>query len=169
MPRSYQPDLQARQSRRIRNHSHPSWDGFHRFWTAFNALYNAAAGRTERDRVRAAVKAFLSDDRAAELLAQLTPPQASLPDPPPGDTRYREDDQRFRQASLREAQLVADDREPSASRLAALMVLVYQVRCSLVHGNKSPDRRRADKLVKWGLSVLQLVVPALEEAMLRVA
>ena len=147
MPRVYPPDLQAQQSRRIRDHEDRSWDRFHRMWTAFNALYNAANARTERGRVRASVQMFLTQDQAGELLTQLLPPNETLPAPPPGDTRYTETDPRFRHSAQREMTLVSNESKAATDRLAALMVLVYQVRCSLVHGNKNPQRDRDDQLV----------------------
>jgi hypothetical protein len=64
-----------------------------------------------------------------------------------------------------EAAIVNDADRRSSERLAALLVLVYQVRCSLVHGNKNPDRDRDNELVSWGVSVLEEVVAALQDAM----
>ena len=46
-----------------------------------------------------------------------------------------------------------------------MMVLVYCVRCSLLHGSKNPDLERDNQLVGWGGRVLDLVIPALETAM----
>ncbi len=134
-------------------------------WTAFNALYNAANGRTERGKVRASVQRFLTEDKAAELLTQLLPPKEPLPDPPPGDTRYTETDPQFRRPARRELTLVSNESKAATDRVAALMVLVYQIRCSLVHGNKNPQLDRDDQLVQWGLRALDHVVPVLEGAM----
>ncbi len=165
MPRSYPPQLQARQSQLIRNHVDQIWDRFHRMWTAFNALYNAAGAPSERAKVRAIVQRFVTERRGRELLSKLLPPKRHLPDPPPGDTRYAKTDPRFRRASGRELAMVRNEAAGASDRLAALMVLVYQVRCSLVHGNKNPERQRDNELVKWGVDTLELVVPALEEVM----
>ena len=92
-------------------------------------------------------------------------PDQPLPDSPPGDTRYSDTDPRFRRSSERELTVVRNGDKTPAERLAALMVLVYQVRCSLVHGNKNPDRPRDNELVSWGGFVLDLVVPSLENSM----
>ena len=111
--RVYRPELQADQSRRLRNHADPTWDGFHRLWTAFNALYNAAEGREERDRVRSVVSLFLAEPTASELLQRLLPPISEVPDPPPGDTRFEENDPRFRARSEQELAVVHDPHRPA--------------------------------------------------------
>lgn len=169
MPRNrarvYRPELQAEQSRRLRSHADPTWEQFHRLWTAFNALCSAADGSEERERVRSVVTGFLTEPVASDLLRQFLPPNSDVPDPPPGDTRYDEADPRFRERSQQEFAVLLDPDRPSLERLGAMMVLVYHVRCSLLHGNKNPDRERDNQLVGWGGRVLDLVIPALETAM----
>jgi len=137
-------------------------------FTAFgqrSTPYNAVGGPTERERVRSVVQTFIKADKASELLPRLVSAENPLPNPPPGDTRWSASDPRFRRDSVIEAAAVNDAGRPSPERLAALLALVYQVRCSLVHGNKNPDRHQDNELVWWGVSVLEEVVPALQDAM----
>src|SRR3954468_16506457 len=103
MSRKYSPDLQAAQCRRLLEHSNPTWDAFHRLWVAFNALYNAVGGPTERERVRSVVQTFITADKALELLPLLVSAENPLPNPPPGDTRWPDSDPRFRRDSMIEA------------------------------------------------------------------
>lgn len=55
--------------------------------------------------------------------------------------------------------------DQQTERLGAMMVLVYQVRCSLLHGNKNPERDRDNQLVRWGVHVLEVAIPELEAGM----
>jgi hypothetical protein len=53
--------------------------------------------------------------------------------------------------------------ETSVSRLAAVGGVLYQVRCNLIHGGKDPDNERDKMLVRESLTVLNVLVPAIEE------
>src|SRR5712692_287631 len=87
--------------------------------------------RTNRAREGAVRRqTFIKPDKASELLAQLVSAKNPLPNPPPGDTRWSARDPRFRRHSMIEAAAVNDAGRPSPERLAALLALVYQVRCS---------------------------------------
>jgi hypothetical protein len=132
---------------------------------AFNALYNAAAVRGERKCIRITIRRYMEAADAETLLAQLLPPNLALPDPPPGNTEWDDAAPEFRADSQRLCADVRNEQLASLDRLAAMMALVYQVRCSLLHGNKNPQNARDNELVTWGARVLELVVPALETAM----
>jgi hypothetical protein len=83
---------------------------------------------------------------------------SDVPLPPPGDTRFDDSDPRFRERSERDLKTALDASRPSTERLAAIMVLVYQVRCSFLHGNKNPNRDRDNQLVHWGVRVLEAIL-----------
>jgi hypothetical protein len=165
--RQYQPDLQAARSRQLRANVNPTWTSFYRHWMAFNALYNVSLEDRERDQVKETVERYLDDQAAAAILDALVAANITPPDPPPGNTELDDSAPHFRRASRLALRDTRDARLTPRQRLAAMMALVYQVRCSLVHGNKNPQNRRDNQLVEWGLRVLERVVPVLETAMLR--
>ncbi len=159
--RTYNPHYQAECSERLRNHDDEVWSSFHRHWVAFNALYNVSRGQ-ERNRVRSTITKFMAECVDKEWIDKLT---EDIPDPPPGNTRYESSNEEFRKKSFEEVKKAKDTTQPSSHRLASIMVLVYQVRCSLVHGNKNPDWDRDNVLVEWGDTALRDVLPKLERAM----
>jgi hypothetical protein len=69
----------------------------------------------------------------------------------------------FRAASQRYAAIYRNRDETAVTRLAAVGSVLYQVRCNLIHGGKSPDDRRDTMLVRESVAVLRVLVPAIEE------
>ncbi|MDQ3816457.1 MAG: hypothetical protein M3362_02050 [Acidobacteriota bacterium] len=83
---------------------------------------------------------------------------------PPGDDRLDPTDPNYRNKStslVRRFQVSGDPVE----RLAALMMIVYQVRCNLVHGSKDPIVMRDQALVSSCTPIVEIVVTRLEDIM----
>lgn len=83
---------------------------------------------------------------------------------PPGDMRKDSSDPEFKAHTERCAADYRDHTKASYERLAGLMGVIYQVRCNLLHGDKDPDDARDFLLVDSSITVLQAVLPALEDA-----
>lgn len=74
-------------------------------------------------------------------------------------------DPSFRAASHRYAAIYQNRSETAVNRLAAVGAVLYQIRCNLIHGGKSPDDQRDTMLVRESVAVLEIVVPAIENAL----
>jgi hypothetical protein len=165
MPRrTYDPALQAALSRRLRSVSPRDWDQYRRNWTAFNALYNVEAAAAEEDRVMACIRKYMAPNTANAVLRDRDNHVRTLTDLPPGDTRRDPSDPYFRQRAQAHANVVVDLAQPPQERLAHLVALLYQVRCSLLHGNKDPNSIRDRALVTASNAILAAVLPDLESA-----
>jgi hypothetical protein len=145
------------------------WADFPRYWMAFNALYNAV--RQEHDpEARAATKVirlFFEPADAPACLQRIGPGRiAELVALPPGDDRLNPTDPHYRSKATAAARIVSGSNDP-VERLAALITIVYQVRCNLLHGSKDPAVMRDQALVTACTPILQIVVPQLEEIMER--
>lgn len=87
-----------------------------------------------------------------------------LTDLPPGDTRYEATDPKFRALATQDAAIVRDHSQDPLTRLARLGGLLYQVRCSLLHGSKDPSSTRDRMLVTASNKILSDILPHLESA-----
>jgi hypothetical protein len=120
---------------------------------AFNALCNVSPLSAERARIRATVVRYLDEAIAAATLTRLLPPDDAAPE--------------LWEECQGDLAAVSNDQLAAPARLAAMMVLVRQLHCSIARGDANPQNERDNRLVAWGLRVLEVVVPALEAAMAR--
>jgi hypothetical protein len=65
----------------------------------------------------------------------------------PGDDRYAPSDARYRTKTRALARVFASGAS-APEKLSALMRIVYQVRCNMIHGEKDPDFWRDKSLVR---------------------
>jgi hypothetical protein len=145
------------------------WADFPRYWMAFNALYNAV--REERDPEAAAVEKVIRlffDRHSAEACLRRIHPRhiADLVTAPPGDDRLDPTDPKYRAKATVSVEILNSSDDPT-ERLAALMAIVYQVRCNLLHGSKDPEVIRDQDLVTTCTPILEVVVSKLERIMAR--
>lgn len=162
--RSYDPELQAALSERIRTVSREEWHEFLKLWMAFNAIYNVREKEhVEREQVRRSVD-YIEEHRAAELLDRLHDAARQLAEDPPGDMRYASDSPAFYAAVKQDVEALRDGGGSATQKMGALLALVYQVRCNLIHGNKDPGRERDLQLIQVSNTVLQAALPELEAA-----
>lgn len=162
--RTYDPELQAALSERIRSSPHEEWEEFLHLWMAFNAIYNAVEYEgSEREQVRRSGE-VLEVDTAKELLDHLQDVISELAENPPGDMLYASTSPNFYDAVGDDVEKLREGDDSPRQEMSALLALVYQVRCNLIHGNKDPARERDLRLVQISNSVLQAVLPELEMA-----
>lgn len=147
----------------LRRQCIPWADEFIQNWMSFNALYSTCGDRYERDKVRA-ICAWMPEAEAQQILADVEPAIRYFVRLPPGDTRKPPTDPRFRVQSTDDLRIVSDLTASSTQRLANLASVLYTVRCSLLHGRKSPDRQRDVELVRESQHVLDRMLPPLIEA-----
>jgi hypothetical protein len=128
----------------------PAWEQFQRDWTAFNAIY--AAGRllsnSETTAIDDAILKFFDNAAASRCLADIPSDSVKkLLQVPPGDDRYAPSDPKYR-SKTRALAKIFDSGASAPEKLSALMQIVYQVRCNMIHGEKDPDFWRDKSLVR---------------------
>lgn len=116
-------------------------DAFSNLWRAFNNLYFPVRTGTEREKISQFLAAGVSEPQAEELLGSngAAVAVAYLLARPVIDMRMNGRDT----SEYIEAYHGA---ESDALRLQQLFMVIYQVRCNLEHGQKSPSEERDVKL-----------------------
>lgn len=155
---------QAALSQRLRTRDVPEWCAFLRLWAAFNSLYSEETNPHERERAIQVVWRYISAPRALVLIEETVNAAREIIATPPGDMRKDASDPQFREQTNRCAAGYSDSTRPSNERIASLMGVIYQVRCNLLHGDKDPDDARDMVLIRSSNTVLESVLPALEDA-----
>ena len=110
-------------------------DRFADYWRAFNNLYSSVAGRSEPERILAYLEQYVSEERAAAILQERQGEAHYLLSAPVVDMRSNGRDT----SECIEKFMKADS---SLGKLQQLFRVVYQVRCNLEHGQKSPSDDR---------------------------
>ena len=129
-------------------------DRFSDLWLAFNNQYAGYAG-DERTKIKRFADDRLTDADAGRILKQCGDEVAYLTKWPVVDMRRNGRDTRGNIHAYHDA-------EPNAEKLKQILLIAYQVRCNLMHGQKSPDRNRDNRLCECAAPVILAV---LESAM----
>ncbi|WP_254172881.1 HEPN domain-containing protein [Planktothrix pseudagardhii] len=133
-------------------------DDFNRFvslWFAFNALYNEFFFGNERR----AIKDFIDFSRLQirrEALIEIFRDDSSLF----FTTRIIRDCRDTGKDTLEDSYKLNDRRSTPKYRLKALLMILYQVRCNLFHGNKIYHRDSDKEVVRNAANVLLKILQA---------
>jgi hypothetical protein len=158
---------QALFSKKLRMREAPEWCEFLRLWAAFNCIYGESDNRFfERDRVMQTVQVHINDIDSLEVIDQTTEASARILDTPPADMRKDATDLNFRAQTQALARTYGDADRSGRERLSALLGVIYQVRCNLLHGDKDPDDERDMALVRDSIIVLKKLMPVLERSII---
>jgi hypothetical protein len=126
-------------------------DAFTDYWRGFNNLYGPTQGTTELARLRAFLAASVSSAVAAPILADHPEQVAYLLSQPVIDMRGNGRDTA---AAIAAFSLAAD----AQAKLCELFAVIYQVRCNLEHGQKSPTVDRDVRLCECSAPIVAAVV-----------
>ena len=114
-------------------------DKLSNLWRGFNNLYATENGGPERDKIKNFLSGNITEDFASEIIDKSNDDIVYLLSQPVIDMR----------GNGRDTQSDIDLFETSESRLRkleAVFMVIYQVRCNLEHGQKSPSRNRDKNL-----------------------
>lgn len=126
-------------------------DGFSNAWRAFNNLYYPVKGPHERVKVLYYLEENVNEELAAELLAEHEGQVNYLLGEPVIDMRGN-----GRNTASHIQAFQAGD--TSLDKLKELFMIIYQVRCNLEHGQKSPSRDRDIELCREARPLVEHVV-----------
>ena len=126
-------------------------DAFTDFWRGFNNLFSAVANGQERDKIRIFLNGRLSETQAKEILESNAAGVTYLLSQPVIDMRGNGKDT----TPNIEAFKAATD---SLVKLQELFLVIYQVRCNLEHGQKSPNRERDVRLCESAAPLVAYVI-----------
>lgn len=154
---------QAILSKRLRTSNEPEWCEFFRLWAAFNCLYSSEVNGNERDRIIRFMQKQIDNQSARCLIDRISTEASKIISTPPGNMRKDASDPQFRTETVRCANAYHDPEKSSNERLANLIGVIYQVRCNLFHGDKNPINARDIDLVRNSNTILQTILPILED------
>jgi hypothetical protein len=122
-------------------------EAFSNFWRAFNHLFFAASNGPEREKIIAFLRATIAEDKAAHLLESNADCVTYLLSEPIIDMRGNGRDTAPNAAAYSAATGALDE-------LEQVILTIYQVRCNLEHGQKSPSRERDIQLCKCAAPIV---------------
>lgn len=110
-------------------------DAFASYWRGFNTLFFGAAEGPEREKIKACLSQGISERDAEEILHAYKSEIAFLLERPVIDMRQngRDSEPNIQAFGTATASLV---------KLQEVFMVIYQVRCNLEHGQKSPSNGR---------------------------
>jgi hypothetical protein len=131
--------------------AHSPIDAFTDFWRGFNNLYGLTDGRTELARIQAFLTANISAVAAALILANHPQQVTYLLSQPIIDMRGN-----GRDTAAAIAAFAANT--DAQIKLGELFAVIYQIRCNLEHGQKSPTDDRDVRLCECSAPIVAAVV-----------
>ena len=124
-------------------------DIFFRFvalWIAFNALYTSRHGNEERDWDQ--VRSFAEAPQAIACHRRLLQ----------NDEKYRNAVQDLKDRGVYDVRRQTLRTIRNENNLTQVARCVYQVRCNLFHGGKSPEDLRDERLVNAGYTIISKLI-----------
>lgn len=128
-----------------------SIDAFSNFWRGFNNLFSPIGNGQERDKIRSFLSRHITEVQAKEIIESNVAGVAYLLSQPVIDMRGNGRDT----ASCIQAFNATTE---SLVKLQELFMVIYQVRCNLEHGQKSPHTERDVQLCKSAAPLVAYVV-----------
>jgi hypothetical protein len=104
-------------------------------WRGFNNLFYQCEGSTERKKIKNFISQSVSEETASQLIAGHKQEIEYLLSQPVIDMRGNGRDT---SPSIK----AYTDANSCIEKLKEIFLVIYQVRCNLEHGQKSPDRER---------------------------
>ena len=130
-----------------------SIESFSNSWIAFNGLYSSSRHEPERDKISRCIDENVNDDVAHSLMQKYEEEIAYLLSRPVINLRRKERD-------TQEHVELFNRSDCFVEKLKSIFMIIYQVRCNLIHGDKSPTRERDLELCANSVGLVCDVVKA---------
>lgn len=128
-------------------------DAFDNYWRAFNNLYFDVRKGKETEKIRLYLQQKISQISASQMLSAHSIHVEYLLSQPVTDMRGN--------GKNTASNIQAFEAAPDAlAKLEELFMVIYQIRCNLSHGQKSPSRERDITLCRSSVPLLDAVVLA---------
>lgn len=143
--------MKAREWLERGNQEPDSINAFMDFWRGFNNLFLPNGNGSERDKIKSFLRQSIPEAEAEEILQTHDSEVAYLLSQPVIDMRGNGRDTAL---NIKAFNAAAD----SLTKLQELFMIIYQVRCNLEHGQKSPNRNRDVQLCRSASPLVAHVV-----------
>ena len=126
-------------------------DALSDYWRGFNNLFFPVKAGTEREKIKQFLSEKLNASQAFDVLENHKPEVDYLLSQPVIDMRGNGKDTAI------DARAFHESTDP-LEKLSHLFMVIYQVRCNLEHGQKSPSRDRDQELCRCASPIVAHVV-----------
>jgi hypothetical protein len=126
-------------------------DALSYYWRGFNNMFFPVNGRTERDKIKRFIAGELTASQATDILEKHRVEIDYLLSRPVIDMRGNKRD------TDQNAQAFKNSTD-ALEKLTELFLVIYQVRCNLEHGQKSPSRDRDQVLCRCASPIVAHVI-----------
>jgi hypothetical protein len=126
-------------------------DALTEFWRGFNNLFFPVKGRDERDKIRKFLVSEISEKQAEDVLDGYKKEIGVLVAKPILDMRGNGRNTKINIEAF-------DQAKDSLGKLQEVFMMIYQVRCNLEHGQKSPNRKRDVELCAAAFPIVAEIV-----------
>lgn len=126
-------------------------DALSDYWRGFNNLFFGVKAHTEREKIKRYISEKLSASQAGEILEKYKTEIDYLLSRPVIDMRGNGKDTEQNAQTFRGSTDVLE-------KVSELFMVIYQVRCNLEHGQKSPSRDRDQELCRCASPIVAHVV-----------
>ena len=126
-------------------------DAFSSYWRGFNNLFSSIGRGQERDLIKSYLGTSITSEQAQEVLGTNAANIDYLLSQPVIDMRGNGKDTSH---NIQAFNATAD----AKAKLSELFMVIYQVRCNLEHGQKSPSRYRDVRLCTCAAPVISYVL-----------
>ncbi len=135
------------------NATHDPIDAFSNYYKGLNNLFSSITSGSERDKIKQLIQDKIPEKNASQILETHSKNIDFLLSTPVIDMRGNGKDTREYIANYNSTK---DDIE----KLKNVFMVIYQIRCNLEHGQKSPSRERDISLCQNTLPLLDSVITA---------
>lgn len=126
-------------------------DAFSSYWRGFNNLFSSVGRGQERDLIKSYLDVHITREQSQEILDTNAANIDYLLSQPVIDMRGNGKDT---SPNIQAFNIAAD----AQAKLSELFMVIYQVRCNLEHGQKSPSRDRDVRLCACAAPVISYVL-----------
>lgn len=126
-------------------------DAFPNFWRAFNNLFFTIGKGSEASKIKLFINSNFSNQLASEILQQHNDSVAYLISEKVIDMRGNGQDTGHNIKAFNSA-------TGGKTKLAQIFMIIYQIRCNLEHGQKSPSRERDIELCNSAAPLIAEIV-----------
>ena len=126
-------------------------DALSNYWRGFNNLYASAGIGQEREKIVAFLRARVTEEQATAVLTANADCITYLVSEPTVDMRGNGKDTAPNIAAYSAA-------STALAKLEQVLLVIYQVRCNLEHGQKSPSRQRDIELCKCSAPIVAALI-----------
>lgn len=131
-----------------------TFDKFNNLWISFNNFYSSRRSISDRMKISEFITDHITEIKANEILSSCNKEISYLVSIPVIDMRGSGHDTTQNITSFLNS-------TTNIEKIKQILIIIYQVRCNVMHGDKSPTRDRDIQLCESSAKILELLLAGL--------